>query len=129
LSLSNFHLSITTLLSDIESCAAPRLCLGRGLVLLILLQLLLLLFVLLIQLALVRSFFSISLGDGLEETLQACLLRALQVLLEPSSCAANAILGESLFGDKECDQSFHVGLFPLEIAKGVVCLAHIGVEE
>lgn len=100
-----------------------------GLLLLLLLELLLLGLVLLLELALVGLLLLFGLGDGLEEALEPGLLGALHVLLQPGAGAPDPVLVEVLLGDEELDQALDVGLLPLDVAEGVVGLAHVGLEE
>jgi hypothetical protein len=114
---------------DAGLSSTPRLCLSLSLLLLILLKLLLLLLVLLIILPLQVLNLLLGLWDRFEETLQSCLLAALQILCQPSSTTPNSILTESLLSDQELDQTIDIGSFPFKLAVWVVSRSDVGVEE
>jgi len=116
-------------MSSLVLSSASRLGLSLLLLFLLLLGFLLLLLILLLILALQILDLLISLGDGLEESLQTSLLGAFQVLLQSGCTAANPVLAESLLGDEELDKSINVRSFPFEVAISVIGGPDIGVEK
>lgn len=112
-----------------NSSSTSRFSFSLLLFLLLFLGLFLLLLILLLVLTLQILDLLFCLRDWLEEPLQSSLLRALQVLLQPSGTASNSVLTESLLGNQKLDEAFDVRGFPLEVAVWVIGWPDVGVEE
>lgn len=118
----------------IKKCAgysgrSSGLRLGFGLFFLLLFPLLVHLLLLLLQLALVRLLLFGRLRDGLEESFQSALLRALQVLLQLQRGGFDTLLGEALLINQELYETIRIRFVPLEVANRVVSGPDVRLEE